>query len=449
MHGKIKDQNTPVNLSLASGLWLLLIAMGVVYFFFKEKATVTWGSAPSFPPMTLFLTLVFLVVFRALLLRTTADNKRRAEIEAAISGINMDAFIVIRPDRTIDMCNDALQRMFGYTPGEILQQTTDLLYFDRRIATSPPKGREIYESLERDGYHIGLATGRRKNGDTFPLEIITGTLSGRKGAALLLRDITERVRAEQERRELDALRLRQEKSESLALLAGGVAHDFKNLLSAIATQTYIGLRPSQPPEVLRESLDEIKQASDQATELCRHLLTYAGKGEFVAQTFDMREAVRLAVRVVRHLLPSSVRIELHHPEEPVNFTADMAQIQQVTINLILNAGQAIGAVGGLVTVEIALRDCDAESLRGLLAHENLAPGRHMVLSVTDTGCGMNEATRRRIFDPFFTTKPDGQGLGLASVQGIVRAHKGGIQVESTPGQGTTFRIFLPLSQPVQ
>jgi PAS domain S-box-containing protein len=447
MHGAIENRSARLSLNLAGGIGLLLIAMGAA-FYFKEEAAAACGATRWFAALELALTLLFpaMVVFLWTLLRRANEAaKRRAEIESAISGIHLDVFLVIRPDRTIAMCNDAVQRIFGYAPAEVLHQTTDVLYFDRRTASGPAKGREIYEALERNGFHIGLATGRRKNGDTFPLEIITGTLSGRKGAALLLRDISDRIRAEQERRELEALLLRQEKAESLALLAGGVAHDFKNLLTAIATHAYIGLRPAQPPEALHTALGEIKQISDQATDLCRQMLTYAGKGELVVQRFDVRDAVRQAVSAVRSLLPSTVRVELRHPDEPVFFSADMAQVQQVAMNLVLNAGQAIGPAEGQVIVETATRDCDSAGLRGAIAHEPLAPGRYVVITVTDTGCGMDEATRRRIFDPFFTTKPEGHGLGLASVQGIIRNHKGGILVESTPGRGSTFRVFLPVA----
>ena len=446
MHGRIDKSSAPMNLHVAGGIGLLLIGLGAL-FYYKENLAAACGSPLVFLLVEFLLTLLFpaLVVLLWVLLRRAQDAaKRRAEMETVISGINFDALLVVQPDRTIVMCNDSVQRIFGYTPEELLNGKTDALYFDRRTSPGPGKGREVYEALARDGYHIGLATGRRRNGATFPLEIITGTLSGRSGAALLLRDITERVKAEQERRELEAMLLRREKAESLALLAGGVAHDFKNLLAAIATHAYLGLKPNQPPEAARESLKEIKDLSDHAADMCRQMLTYAGKGEFVTQQFDFNEAVRQTHKAVRPLLGPKVAVRMELGPAPLPFVGDMAQVQQVAMNLILNASQAIGEREGSVTIQTSACDGDAAFLRGFQSHEPLALGRYLLLMCADTGCGMDEATRQRIFDPFFTTKPDGHGLGLASVQGIVWKHHGGIQVESIAGKGTTFRVLFPL-----
>jgi signal transduction histidine kinase len=226
-----------------------------------------------------------------------------------------------------------------------------------------------------------------------------------------------------------------QKLESLGLLAGGVAHDFNNLLTGILGNASLVLELLSPPEPERSMLHDVIRASERAAELTRQLLAYAGKGRFVVQPVDLSLLVREISELVRSSIPrqAEVRMDLQ-PDLPL-VEADASQLQQLIMNLVINAAEALGDETGLVEITTGVRhqpqDVDGNA------------GLYVYLRVHDTGCGMDETTKSQIFDPFFTTKFTGRGLGLAATQGIVRSHNGTIHVESRPGAGSTFYVFLP------
>ena len=245
-------------------------------------------------------------------------------------------------------------------------------------------------------------------------------------------DVEDRKRAEQ------AL-LQRQRLESTGVLAGGVAHDFNNLLTGIlggisyALETLPASHESRP--ILRNALT----ASERAALLVRQLLAYAGKGTFMVERVDLTELTILTSNLVRASVPKCIQLNVQagHPTPPIE--ADSSQIQQIIMNLIINAAEAIGEDNpGVITVRT-----EEEWIGGPDSVEDLAPGVYAVLEVVDTGCGMTEDVQARIFEPFFTTKFTGRGLGLAAVMGIVRSAKGAIRVRSAPGEGTSFRVLLP------
>jgi signal transduction histidine kinase/CheY-like chemotaxis protein len=248
-----------------------------------------------------------------------------------------------------------------------------------------------------------------------------------------------------QRRELEDQLRQAQKLESIGLLAGGVAHDFNNLLTGILGNASLAIESLDPPEPARTMLQDVIRASERAADLTRQLLAYAGKGRFVIQRLDLSAVVREISDLIRTSIPRrvDVRLELDHDLPPVE--ADSSQIQQLVMNLVINAGEAVGESAGVVLVRTSLRELDREAASR--CGDVLRPGKYVQLEVEDTGCGMDESTVQHIFDPFFTTKFTGRGLGLAAVQGIVRAHRGAIKVFSTPGAGTTFRALLPAAAP--
>ena len=244
-----------------------------------------------------------------------------------------------------------------------------------------------------------------------------------------------------QRRELEDQLRQAQKLESIGLLAGGVAHDFNNLLTGILGNASLALEVMDPPEPARTMLNDVIRASERAADLTRQLLAYAGKGRFVIQRLNLSDVVREISDLIRTSIPRRVDVRLELDDDLPAIEADPSQIQQLVMNLVINAGEAMEEGSGTVLVRSSVRQFDRDATQR--CGVKLRPGRYILLEVEDTGCGMDEDTVERIFDPFFTTKFTGRGLGLAAVQGIVRAHRGAVQVFSAPGAGTTFRILLP------
>ena len=258
-----------------------------------------------------------------------------------------------------------------------------------------------------------------------------------------VRDITARKQAEQEQRRLEAQVLQTQKLESLAILAGGVAHDFNNLLTGILGNVDLLLDDLSPvsPVVLR--IKGIEESAQRAADLAEQMLAYSGRGSFTVQALDVNEVVE----DMRHLLTAAIsrKITLHYETAPVlpAIRGDATQIRQVLMNLARNASDAIGDHEGRVVVRTGVADCGRDYLRHTVLDEGLPEGTYAFLEVEDTGCGMDRETQERAFDPFYTTKLTGRGLGLAALLGIVRGHRGAVRVDSTPGQGSVFRVLLP------
>ncbi len=262
-------------------------------------------------------------------------------------------------------------------------------------------------------------------------------IAGQEYANLYGHDVTERNRAEQAMREAQKL-------ESIGVLAGGVAHDFNNLLTSILGNA--NLMQLEAPRASDERLDTIVESCQKAASLTRQLLAYAGKGQLQTADFDVAELIRSSAGLIRVSIPRNVGLVLDVPRRLPLVHGDSSQIHQVVMNLIINAAEAItGGQTGEVRVTAGVRWMDAAAARQLAS--GMTAGGWIFISVRDSGSGMNEETKARIFDPFFTTKFTGRGLGLAAVQGILRSHNGAITVESKPGEGSTFTIYLPCSVP--
>ena len=254
-------------------------------------------------------------------------------------------------------------------------------------------------------------------------------------------DHTLRKRTEDKLRESARL-------ESLGILAGGVAHDFNNLLTGILGNASLmqDLLPNGSP--LAGPVDQIFFASQRAAELTRQMLAYSGKGSFVIQSLDLSLEVAQIVPLLQSSIGSNVELRMDLSHNLPGIAADPAQIQQLIMNLGINAAEAIGLKSGTVALSTELIEVDAHYARDILDAYEIPAGRYVRLEVRDTGHGMDEAILGKIFDPFFSTKFTGRGLGLAAVQGIVRGLKGALTVRSAPGQGTTFQLYFPPVRPM-
>ncbi len=248
-----------------------------------------------------------------------------------------------------------------------------------------------------------------------------------------------------ERKELEARLRESQKLESIGLLAGGVAHDFNNLLTGIMGNASLAQELLPPASPVRPILDNVVRASERAADLTRQLLAYSGKGRFVVKPIHLSKLVREISSLLQTSVPKKVQFILNLDENLPPIDADSSQIQQLVMNLVINAAEAIGDNPGTVILATGAQELDETYIRKMLLREGVAPGKYVYLEVHDTGCGMDEETKDRIFDPFFTTKFTGRGLGLAAVLGIVRGHRGDIRVYSEPGKGSTFKVLLPAS----
>ncbi|HEY3835154.1 MAG TPA: PAS domain S-box protein [Bryobacteraceae bacterium] len=245
-----------------------------------------------------------------------------------------------------------------------------------------------------------------------------------------------------DRRKLDEKVRHAAKLESLGVLAGGIAHDFNNLLTGILGNASL-LKEMVPAANSSGLLQNVIRASERAAQLSRQMLAYSGRGQFSVQPIDLSRQVREFVSFIETTISKNVAIRLRVADSLPLVEGDEGQLQQVIMNLVVNAAEAIGEREGWVEVSTRSELVSAPLVSDLLPSQELSPGDYIVLQVSDNGSGMDDITRAKIFDPFFTTKFTGRGLGLAAVLGIIRGHRGTIRVSSHPGVGTCFQVYFP------
>ncbi len=265
------------------------------------------------------------------------------------------------------------------------------------------------------------------------------------GCVATFQDITAHKQAERQRLSFERKLQQSQKLESVGVLAGGIAHDFNNLLTGVLG--HANLARSQLARGVTEidaSLAQVEIAAQRAADLCRQLLAYAGKGRFVIKPLDLNLAVTQALPLVKLSISKKVTLDLQLGEGLPPFRGDATQINQILMNLALNASEAIGDRVGTITVRTRRATLAPLDLLTLISSSELEPGNFLCLEVADTGCGIPPEAMGHIFEPFFTTKFVGRGLGLAAVLGIMQGHRGGVRVESTVGEGTTFTLFFPV-----
>ncbi len=314
---------------------------------------------------------------------------------------------------------DAIDRIF--TPESVARVGEAV---ERAVATGEPWHLEL-EFVRPDGSHGWvLSNGIAERDETGRVHLIRGTMQ----------DVTEQRNLEEQLRQAQRL-------EAVGQFAGGIAHDFNNLLTAIRGYAELVLASLPPDDPNRPDVEQIVVASDRATELIRQLLAFSRRQLLRPVVLDPGETIERVVPLLRRLLGEHIEVRVNVAPDVGRILVDPTQFEQVVLNLAANARDAM-AEGGQLRIEVANADLDAAYVAN---HLDARSGPHVVLVVSDTGVGMDEATRTRIFEPFFTTKPPGQGtgMGLATVYGIVKQSGGSIYVYSEPGRGTTFKVYLP------
>ena len=261
----------------------------------------------------------------------------------------------------------------------------------------------------------------------------------------VLAETIARKQAEEESKIMEEKLRHTQKLESLGVLAGGIAHDFNNILTSILGNTDLALDDLSPASLARDYIEEIQKGAKRAAELSHQMLAYSGKGKFVIENIDMNEIIKEMVHMLEVSISKKHSIKYDLAENLPSIEADINQIRQVIMNLILNASEAIGDNSGVISITTEAGECDKDCFKKMYLDDELPKGLYNFIQVADTGVGMDEETIKKIFDPFFTTKFTGRGLGMSAVLGIVRGHKGAINVESKPGKGTIFTVLLPPS----
>jgi len=332
-------------------------------------------------------------------------------------------------------------KMLGYTAEEMVGRYV-YEFITEKVSPQSVKGKlegklPIESAFER--------TYIRKDGTLIPVQLEERLMKDREGRIIgirtTMRDITEHKRAEAEMSSLQEQLRQSQKIEAIGRLSGGIAHDFNNILTTISGNAQLSLLDLKQGDPLRESIEEIRRASERAADLTRQLLAFSRRQMMEMKVLDLNHIVQGLDKMLHRLLGEDIDLVTVLPEGIGKVKADPGQIEQVIINLAVNARDAM-TEGGKLTIETA----DVELDEGY-SHRHIAvePGRYVMLSISDTGGGMSSEVKDRLFEPFFTTKEQGKGtgLGLSTVYGIVKQSGGNIWVYSEPGQGTTFKIYLP------
>jgi two-component system cell cycle sensor histidine kinase/response regulator CckA len=380
--------------------------------------------------------------------RRAAAEREREHAELRFAGVfeqAPDSLLIVNEAGRIVMANGMAEATLGYTRDEL-----QALYVEALVPEAKRSGhRELRAGFMSAGQPRRMGSARsllwavRKDGGKVPVEITLSPLDAPDGRLVVvaLRDVQERVRAEVERARLEEQLRHAQKLDALGTLAAGIAHDFNNLLAAITGNVDLALLdvPTQSP--LHESLKEISIASGRASELVKQILAFSRQQPTRKTITSVRPVVSEVVRLLRATLPAGIELVMQVDEPVSNVMADAAHLHQILMNLGTNAWHAIERTTGCVTFRLDV----VTVVAGAAPAAGMAPGRYVRIQVQDDGKGMDVATVKRVFEPFFTTKEIGKGtgLGLAVVHGILSDHGGGVRVESVPGKGTTFSVYVP------
>jgi PAS domain S-box-containing protein len=387
----------------------------------------------------------FVALFENITHRKLAEEKLRESEERFRMAfyISPDAININRlEDGLFVDINEGFAKLTGYTRDDVIGRTS----LDVALWCNREDRETLLRGLKEQGYYENLeADFRRKDGS-----VGRGLMSARvihlQGVPHILsitRDITERKRAEEERRVLEARLQRAEKMEAIGTLAGGIAHDFNNILMAMIGFTEL-VRIEEDREARNESLAQVMVACNRAKDLVNQILTFSRMQETEKQPIQLNPLIKEGVKLLRSSIPSTIEIREAIETRPTVVIANPTQIHQVLMNLCANSAHAMRLGGGILQISLQ----QDEIGRGPApATHGLAPGRYAKLAVSDTGQGIDEAHLDRIFDPFYTTKPQGEGtgLGLSVVYGIVKSCGGAVEAASKPGRGTTVTVYLPLA----
>jgi PAS domain S-box-containing protein len=430
------DTWTPKNVQWALPKWfvpLLILAGGLIVLFFGAGLILRAQVKAKTAELSLINEE----------LRAEISERKRVEETLRLTQFSVDnagdAVFWMGPDAHFIFVNDAACASLGYLREELLSMTVHDIDPNFPAVIWPKHWEEV---RERGSFMIE-SRHRTKDGRIFPVEITVNYLKfeGREYNCAFARDITERKEAEKEREQMQAQFRQAQKMEAVGTLAGGIAHDFNNLLQAVQGYAQLLQMRKGEDESGQRELSQIIRAAERGADLTQQLLTFSRKVESALRPTDLNHEVESVRLLLERTIPKMIQMEFHLAADLKIVEADPGQVEQILMNLAVNAKDAMPE-GGKLIVETANVTLDVDYC---MIHPEAQPGEYVQLTVSDTGHGMNSKTLEHIFEPFYTTKETGKGtgLGLATVYGIVKSHKGHITCRSEPGEGTTFRAYFP------
>ena len=369
---------------------------------------------------------------RARVALETSEQRFRLLVE----GVKDYAFILLDPEGRIASWNEGARRVTGYADYDILGEPMELFYTPEDRAAGKPA--HLLRCAARDGRVEDEGVRVRKDGTRFEADVVVAALHHPSGEHLGFAKVT---RDTTERRSLERRLHQSEKMEAIGRLAGGIAHDFNNVIGAISGFSSLARKQLPADHPVQPRLVQIDRAAERAAGLTRQMLAFGRRQVLHPRALDLNAEVEASAEMLRRLIGENIRVVVRADADLGAVMADPTQLQQVLMNLAINARDAMPS-GGTLAIETANVELHEEVARRQGAAR---PGRYVMLVLTDTGIGMDESTRARVFEPFFTTKPEGKGtgLGLATVYGIVKQSGGFIWLDSQPGEGATFKVYLP------
>ena len=368
--------------------------------------------------------------------RALRESEERMKAILRASPVGIGLFI----NRELQWANETMHRMLGYEEGSLSGQSARRFYLDDEAYEEV--GRKLIPVVDKEGAGELESQWARKDGTAFDCRIRACTLYPRdpaKGHIVTISDISESKR-------LEAQLQQAQKMEAIGTLAGGIAHDFNNILGAIIGYAELArMRADQESDVAAD-LDLVIKSGKRAADLVQQILTVSRRHKKEQRPMQLKYILKEALKMLRATLPSTIEVKEVAGKNMVVINADPAQMHQVIMNLCTNAAHAMQEDGGVL--EMGIGDVQVGSEGSESDCLDLSPGSYLKLTVRDTGYGIPSHLMDKIFDPYFTTKDTGEGtgLGLSVVQGIVKAHEGTITVDSEPGKGTTFHVYLPIIQ---
>lgn len=397
------------------------------------------------------------VVFTAMditALKKAETGLRESEAKYRLLTENMkDVIWSLTPDMVYSYISPSVKQQLGYDHQEMIgtsifgflnTESQDHLKKVHRQnlesfynQTAPPVTTFVVQQLSRSGNPVWIEC------TIHPVVNEGGEISGFQGVS---RDISARKKAESERIEMERQLFHAQKLESLGILSGGIAHDFNNLLTIVIGNLQIVLLHYDPVSIQASLVHKALRGAERCANLSRQMLAYSGKGVFNIKNADLSDLVTENMQILRSAVSKTVNLKTELDENLFDVRCDPVQVQQIIMNLVINASESLEGIPGTVTISTGVRYFDERLIARNILCDTLQPQYMAFIEVADDGCGMDPKTRELLFDPFFTTKFTGRGLGMAVVYGIVKGHKGAITVDSETGKGTTITVYFPAAE---